>query len=104
MQSYFLKPETNLEKLRSAIRYLNAGLVAMFSAIAYVYFLYFGTFHYIAIGVFAVWCSYVQFSIRSRSRSARSKARLGKLQNMGWGIFGTLVIASPIAVPVLQFW
>lgn len=94
MHQFHAQPQVNVDRLRRAIGITNAGLVAAAYLAAYAYYLAYGVLNFFAVAIFTFWCAYVQFKIRSRTRSKRDNAFLFTLQNVGWACFGAIVTIS----------
>lgn len=103
MQHLHRSSGIDLARIRLALGLLNVAFVALAAALCYAVYLALGTFPYAPLLALAAWCTYVQFAIRSRVRSARALARASLLQNLAWGLFGTYVILSQFALPVVYF-
>lgn len=102
MNQHFPTFQINLERLRRGVFVINLIFVSAAATISYIYYYAFGQFYYFLILSVAIWCSFVQFSIRNRVQTARASARLAYAKNLALGIFGSSVVAAQIVPPIFR--
>lgn len=103
MYPYYNARRLNTNRLRLAIFCVNFGLVATLSLISAICYIVYRIFYYSPIVIMSLWCIYVQFYIRNKAHSEEAMNRAKIASNIAWGCFGTVVMASQFATPIVNF-
>lgn len=88
---------------RQTVAIINLALIIMASLAMIGYSIFDGEPHFLPLIIIALWCLYIQFSIRKKKTVRARWLVKQKSQELAMAVFSILVMSSLIIRPVLEF-